>query len=77
MELNQSGNRYGYSDEHIVAQMAEYKFSTFVYDPKARELSSLHGGSNLTGNTLFVRDVEWLERRIREAKTFVVGPLTL
>lgn len=77
MELNHSGKRYGFEDDSIVRQLAEHGFQSYSYDPFARQLTSMSGKSNSASNTLFVRDLEWMEARIREAKAFSVGPLTL
>jgi FkbM family methyltransferase len=67
MELNGSGARYGYDEAQILAQMAGHGFQTFSYDPLTRTLLSL-GGKNLeSGNTLFIRDVAWVEARLASA----------
>lgn len=72
MELNGSGTRYGYSDEQLLHKMKEYDFGTYRYDPFERKLVSLEGKSSGTGNTLFVRNIEFVAERLASATPFVV-----
>jgi hypothetical protein len=67
MELNGSGQRYGFDEERLHARMLELGFSTFRYDPPSRTLDSLKAGHMLAGNTLYVRDVEQLRKRVASA----------
>jgi FkbM family methyltransferase len=64
METNGSGSRYGVSDDELIEILAQFGFETFTYDPFDRRLVS---GIQRAGNTLFVRDIEIVERRVREA----------
>lgn len=72
MEINGSGVRYGWNDEHLLNKMKEYGFGTYRYDPFKRKLVSLEGNSSGTGNTLFVRNVELVANRLASATPFVV-----
>ena len=67
MELNGSGSRYGFSEDWILAAMADRGFSTYVYEPFARRLLSLDGKNNASGNTLFIRDLAGVEKRLASA----------
>jgi len=67
MELNGSGNRYGYDESNILQMMFDYGFKTYSYNPLKRSLIDL-GGKNVTsGNTLFIRDVALAADRIATA----------
>jgi FkbM family methyltransferase len=74
MELNGSGERYGFSEDSILEAMKGHGFSTYTYEPFARRLRSLEGKNSASGNTLFIRDVAEIERRIAMApRTAVAG----
>lgn len=64
MELNSSGNRYGYDEGKIIGLMAEYGFRTYSYNPYSRTLVSLDGKNHESGNTLFVRDESLVQNRL-------------
>jgi hypothetical protein len=54
--------------------MKGHGFSTYTYEPFARRLRSLEGKNSASGNTLFIRDVAEIERRIAMApRTAVAG----
>jgi len=74
MELNGSGERYGFSEGSILQEMRDHGFSTYTYEPFSRRLRSLEGKNNASGNTLFIRNREEIERRIAAApRTTVAG----
>lgn len=77
MELNGAGTRYGYNETAIIDAMNGYGFSTYSYDPFSRELTSLGGKNSLEGNTLFIRDIEGVKKRIAEAPRITVGTMKL
>ena len=63
MELNGSGERYGFSDEGIVAEMQGLGFVVCGYEVERKELvvGERGGGS---GNVLFVRDLVGMVGRL-------------
>ena len=67
MELNGSGNRYGYSDDEIHRDMTDFGFQPFVYDPFQRVLQELSNRNKASGNTLYLRDIDWVEERLKTA----------
>jgi hypothetical protein len=72
MELNGSGNRYGFDEDLILRKMKDYGFSTYAYDPFPRELRRLPG-RNITGNnTLFLRNENSIRERISCAPPVLV-----
>lgn len=72
MELNGSGRRYNYDENDVYARMLGYGFSPYSYDPYQRSLKELNGKNLTAGNTLFIRDVETVRQRLREAPAFTV-----
>jgi FkbM family methyltransferase len=72
MELNGSGSRYGFDEEHILRRMTDYGFSTYQYHPFTRELSRLPKKSS-GNNTLFLRNENMIRERLASAPRFSVG----
>jgi FkbM family methyltransferase len=70
MELNGSGNRYGVDDSIILRRMLDFGFNTYRYDPLTRDLRSLQGEKEKSGNTLFVRNEMLVKERLRTAPSF-------
>lgn len=52
VELNQSGDRYGFSDDATHQLLMDHGFFTFRYQPFDRQLTELGGKHNANGNTL-------------------------
>lgn len=72
IELNGSGARYGYSDMAIHQQLLEMGFRTFEYAPFERKLMPVTHLPPRDGNTLYVKDLESLETRLKQAPAFLV-----
>ena len=72
VELNQSGNRYGFSDEIIHQLLIDHGFSTYRYQPFNRQLTELGNKHNASGNTLYIRNPEFVGDRLRNAPPFTV-----
>lgn len=75
IELNGLGSRYGFDDHVTHAKLLSFGFSPFSYDPFNRDLSALREWG--THNTIYVRDIEFVDARIRTAKRFKVNKLSL
>jgi FkbM family methyltransferase len=71
MELNGSGRDYGYEDAAIVAQMLEWGFLAYSYDPFSRDLTYIREVSG-TGNALFIRDISTVRALVLAAPKFCV-----
>ena len=71
IELNGSGSRYGYDDENIHLKLLQYGFKPYCYNPKGKELKALKTFGN--HNTLYLRDVNFIEERIKSSKRIKVG----
>lgn len=72
MELNGSGERYGFDEVVIHKQMLEYGFSTFSYLPFDRKLVPLSGTNSQAGNTLYIRNIEQVKKGLISAPKFRV-----
>jgi FkbM family methyltransferase len=72
MELNGSGTRYSYEESKLVALMRDYGFGSYSYQPFDRSLVRLDGKSLESGNTLFIRNVDYVAKRLRESPQFDV-----
>ncbi|TWT65549.1 Methyltransferase domain protein [Crateriforma conspicua] len=77
MELNGSGERYGFDESAIIRMMQDLGFSTSTYDPFNRVLVPLEGKCLTSGNTLFVRDFEFLQERLASADPIEVNRLSI
>jgi FkbM family methyltransferase len=78
MELNGSGERYGFKDEQLLSMMKQFGFSTYSYDPWKRKLINLHGKKNEEeGNTLFIRNDTFVNERLINAQSVTIGTTTL
>jgi len=73
MELNGSGERYGFDEDRIVEKMKSLGFAAYRYDPFKRELSALAGDRSRTGNTLFVRDPQLVNQRLEHTAKIQLG----
>lgn len=67
IELNGSGDRYGFDETRIVELMLDHGFEPCSYSPFDRQLIDLGGKNADSGNTLFIRDRPFIEERLRTA----------
>lgn len=67
METNGSGHRYGWDDEVLIARMRSFGFSTCTYNPITRQLSN---SLARTDNTIFVRNPDSMQVRLKDARRF-------
>ena len=65
------GQGYGYDDENIHLKLLQYGFKPYCYNPKGKELKALKTFGN--HNTLYLRDVNFIEERIKSSKRIKVG----
>jgi FkbM family methyltransferase len=70
IELNGSGWRYGYDENHIHHLLITYGFKPYAYNPFTRKLTKLevHGSEN----TMYVRDIEFVEERLTGSSKVIV-----
>ena len=67
LELNGSGERYGYFDNDILEVLNNFGFKPHSYDPFRRTLQQLLGKNPKGGNTIFIRNEEEVIRKIKTA----------
>ena len=71
IELNGSGQRYGYDERQIHNKLMENGFKPYNYNPKTRQLIELETFG--THNTIYLRDMEFVEERIKSARQIKIG----
>jgi FkbM family methyltransferase len=67
MEINGSGNRYGFNDDLLRERMESLGFTTAAYDPISRSLQPCRVNGQRAGNALFVRDWNQVRERLASA----------
>ncbi len=65
IELNGSGERYGFDDHKIHELLTGNGFNAYDYDPFKRSLSRLNAPGNF--NTIYCRDMDFINNRIKSA----------
>ncbi|MCA9261608.1 MAG: FkbM family methyltransferase [Planctomycetales bacterium] len=73
LELNGNGSRYGYDEATILQKMLDFGFETYSYAPFERKLINLEGKNLKSGNTLFLRDLPMIERRLADGPEIVTA----
>jgi FkbM family methyltransferase len=72
MELNGSGNRYGFDEGSLHQHMLEIGFSACHYDPIARCVVDLKGQRSASGNTLYLRNLEAIRAEVNHSPVYRV-----
>lgn len=70
LELNGSGERYGHSDAAVFSAIAAAPtadFAPYRYEPFSRRLEPLQGPNRDGGKTLFLRDLLFVQGRVKGA----------
>lgn len=70
IELNGSGNRYGFKDETIDNQLRNYGFQPYQYNAIERKLILLNTFGN--DNTIYCRDTDFINNRLKQATPFKI-----
>lgn len=68
IELNGSGYRYGFDEQQIHHQLTELGFKTYKYEPFSRSLILLP--TFTAYDTIYIRDLAFVQQRLSEAKAF-------
>ena len=69
MELNGSGSRYGFDEDAIHKKMLDYGFKAYCYKPFDRKLV-LREDRSFHGNTIYINQLELVQKRIKSASYF-------
>ncbi len=75
IELNGSGARYGFNEEQIHQTLLLNNFKPHQYNPFERELSMLSSFGNY--NTIYCRDIEFINQRVHTARAFKIMSETI
>lgn len=70
IELNGSGEKYGFDEKEIHNKLVKYGFNRYKYDPFNRLLSSRDDFGDL--NTLYIKDLSFAENRVKNSKPFKI-----
>jgi FkbM family methyltransferase len=73
LELNGSGQRYGYDDAAIRRRLLASGFEECVYQPFTRQILSRSADQPPSANALFVRDRVFIATRLQDAKPIEVN----
>jgi FkbM family methyltransferase len=76
LELNGSGARYDYDEAAIHYKMLNAGFKPYRYEPFQRIVTEVEM-ANSTGNTLYLRGIERVRQRVRQAPNFLVKGISL
>jgi FkbM family methyltransferase len=72
IELNGSGEEFGYSNEDIHKKILSFGFVAVTYEPQARNLTKLKSYNKNGGNTIYVKNVALISERCKSAPKRVV-----
>jgi FkbM family methyltransferase len=71
IELNGSGNRYGFKEDEIHKKLISHNFKSFNYSPFKRKL--VKTDSFGSGNTIYIKDTDFVYERVSSAKKFKIA----
>ncbi|WP_128113159.1 FkbM family methyltransferase [Polynucleobacter necessarius] len=74
IELNDSGTRYGHSDLGIANKLISFGFKPYDYLADNQTLTPTSGYKSSRQNTLFIRDLELVKKKIQSSETFYIHP---
>lgn len=72
MEINGSGAKYGFDESRIFKKMSDFGFGTYSYSPWSREIIEVAAVDCSRENTIFIRNVEAVRSRLKNAPPLVV-----
>lgn len=73
LELNESGKKYNVEDESIYQLLLTYGFKPFKYNFQNRSLIELESYNIHKFNTLFIRDIDFVQKRVCQSKRIKIG----
>lgn len=77
LELNGSGTRYGFDDAILHDHLLQLGFCPFRYDPFGRTLDKLDGRNSQSGNTIYVRNLQLVAARLKQAERRLINSVEL
>ena len=73
IEMNGSGSVYDFDEAEILQIMNEHNFYPYEYDPFTRKLKPLKSKSLSSGNTIFIRNIEFAKTRVDKCPEITVN----
>lgn len=73
IEFNNSGEKYGISDIETFNFLINYGFKPFDYDFKNRKMIGLSSHNKKRFNTIMIRDLDFVQRRIESSVAIQIG----
>lgn len=70
IELNGSGERYGFNEGNIHQKLLNAAFEPYSYDPFKRKLTKLNTYGNF--NTIYIRDINFVKDRLCSSPKFTI-----
>ena len=77
IELNESGKNFNIQDEQIIQLLKEKGFLPYVYNIETKLLNQIDTKNINQFNTLFIKDLKFVEERILNCERLKVGSLVL
>ena len=68
LELNNSGKAFGISDIDIYNLVLSFGYKPYKYDPKKRMIYELKAYNKHKFNTLFIKDYDFIIKRVKESR---------
>lgn len=65
IELNGSGERYGYDERKIHQKLEKWGYEPYSYNPLKRELTKIDTFGN--HNTIYCKDIDFIKKRLKNA----------
>jgi len=75
IEMMELGVRYGSSDSQVHDLLVNNGFNLYEYDPVNRALKPLT--ELVSGNGIYLRDIEFVKQRVKTAKVFTVSGINI
>ena len=75
--MNESGKNFNIQDEQIIQLLKEKGFMPYVYNLETKSLNLIDNKNLNQFNTLFIKDLKFVEERILNCERLKVGSLVL
>ena len=75
IELNGSGKNYGFSDADTHKVLIEHGFVPCEYDPMERSVNQIDSYTN--GNTIYIRDIDFVKDRLMSSERLRINKLAI
>lgn len=72
VELNNSGAKYNISDNEVYSKLLKLNFEPYRYNPLKRELIKLDSYNKEDFNTIFIRDLDYVQERIANSEYYKI-----